>query len=125
MVDIKFYEHNLHKTFEEIAKQFAKYYHRSTSKNFFISKKFHDWLDNYQTRSAMETYLKTLLEKEMGGSYIFVVKLTVARFEGFFDTAYYLMVEAADGDDYPFQYHEIVEKKQNEKEMMDYLNELK
>lgn len=121
MVDIKFYEHNLHKTFEEIAKQFAKYYHRSPNKNFFISKKFHDWLDNYQTRSGMETYLKALLEKEMGGSFVFEVKLTVASF----DTAYYLMVEAADFDDYSFKYLEIVEKKQNEKEMMNYLNELK
>ena len=124
MVDIKFYEHNLQKTFEEIAKQFAKYYHRSPNKNFFISKKFHDWLGNYQTRSAMETYLETLLRKEMGSGFVFVVKLTVAKFEGMFDSAYYLMVEAADGDDYPFEYHEIVEKKQNEKEMMEYLNEL-
>lgn len=125
MVDIKFYEHNLHKTFEEIAKQFAKYYHRSPRKNFFISKKFYDWLGNYQTRSAMETYLGTLLMEEMGGEFIFVVKLTVAKFEDMFDTAYYLMVEAADGDDYPFQYYEIVEKKQNEKELMEYLNQLK
>lgn len=128
MTDVRFYKNNLQKTFEEIAKLFYRYYPMHTSKTLWISKQFYDYLNNYNTRSSMETFLRTLIameaKKELpNDGFDFAVRLTVGVDKNFGD--YYLTVEAIDIDEDYELYKRIVETRANEKEMMDYMKELK
>lgn len=131
MTDVRFYKNNIQKTFEEIAKLFFRSYPMHTSKTLWISKQFYDYLNNYNTRSAMETFLKTLItteaKKELpNDDFDFAVRLTVGGNDRVFgDGVYHLEVYACDIDEDYELYKRIVETRANEKEMMDYMKELK
>ena len=98
MTDVRFYKNNIQKTFEEIAKLFFRSYPMHTSKTLWISKQFYDYLNNYNTRSAMETFLKTLItmeaKKELpNDDFDFAVRLTVGGNDRVFgDGVYHLEV---------------------------------
>lgn len=116
MVNIKFYRNNLQKTFEEIAEDFANSYPRQTRKNLIISKKFHDFLQSEEARSASEKIIENLItkkvEENLGGDVSCPMIASIKAIKDtFWQNAYWLQITACNGEDFEDVYIEILRKK--------------
>lgn len=105
MIDVRFNEKNLYKTFDEIAKAVCEKYDGHYCYHLFISKKFHDWFNKCPTTAigTFKTCLGRLITKKLEEKYnegfdLIVTSLEAHRYElgGFY---YELVIQGYESDD--------------------------